>query len=104
MSEVWDITNIKHNWFPNDGSYPEIIRSIRSFVDDRTRTAPGRDVPSPDITDMKATFGLMRLEEGQSEPPSASGQSSAGFSVHNIAMGPRFGDGVFPEPQAYWKH
>jgi hypothetical protein len=101
MSELWDIPDIKHNWFPHGESYPKIIHSIRSFVDDRTRTSA--DILSPDITDMKAIFGSMRLEEAQSKP-SSSGQSSTDYFAHNVATGTGFDDRGFPESQAYWKH
>ncbi|KAH0544315.1 hypothetical protein FGG08_001578 [Glutinoglossum americanum] len=71
MSERWNIPSIKHSWSLIDESCPEIIHSIRSFVEDRARTAPARDVLSKDVADMKAVFGSMKLEEGHNESSSS---------------------------------
>ncbi|KAI9865191.1 MAG: hypothetical protein M1813_002511 [Trichoglossum hirsutum] len=100
ISEMWNIPDIKHDWLPDGEGHSEVIRSIRSSVDDRDRTMLAGGVPSQDIIDMKAIFGSMRLEEGQSEPSPASGQSSAGFS-DNAAAGRVFGDKDISKSQAY---
>ncbi|KAI9779235.1 MAG: hypothetical protein M1839_007487 [Geoglossum umbratile] len=102
MSELWGIPDIKNHWFPNNEGYSDIIRSIRSFADDRTSTA-SRGTPSPETTDMKAIFGSMRLG-GRSGPHSASEQPSPDFIVYGTLAEAGHGDGIPFGPPAYWKH
>ncbi len=40
MSTLWGIPEVKQWWLPHNEGYPPIIRSIRSFIDDRLITAP----------------------------------------------------------------
>ncbi|KAI9704758.1 MAG: hypothetical protein M1836_006538 [Candelina mexicana] len=61
MSTLWGIPEVKHWWLPNDEGYPPIIRSIRSFVDDRTMTP--RSQPGEDLRNMKAIFSEVKLED-----------------------------------------
>src|SRR5437762_1193531 len=103
MSELWNTSDLRQHWYPpSEGSNASIIRSMRSFVDERT--APARDIPSQDITDMKAIFGSMKLDEGQSESSSASGQSSTDFFAHNSAADSEFNDRIFSASPSYWEH
>jgi hypothetical protein len=54
-----------HWWLPNDEGYPPIIRSIRTFVEERTASA--RDVPTEDLRDMKAIFSSLKLDDSQTD-------------------------------------
>jgi hypothetical protein len=60
-----------HWWLPNDEKYLPIIRSIRSFVGERTSQA--RDVPAEDLRDMKAIFSSLKLDDVKSSTPPDSG-------------------------------
>ncbi|KAH0556203.1 hypothetical protein GP486_005867 [Trichoglossum hirsutum] len=102
ISEMWNIPDIKYDWLPNGGNNSDVIRSIRSSMNDQDRITSAGDVPSQDITDMKAIFGSMKLEEAQNELSPVSGQSSVGFS-DNVAAGPEFGDRDISESQAHWE-
>jgi hypothetical protein len=64
-----------HWWLPNNEKYPPIIRSIRSFVEERTSQA--RDVPQEDIRDMKAIFASLKLDDGKTSIPPDSGISKS---------------------------
>jgi hypothetical protein len=50
-----------HWWLPNDEGYTPIIRSIRSFVEERT--SPAIDLPGEDLRDMKQIFSSLNLDD-----------------------------------------
>ena len=69
MSALFRDPSCMHWWLPNNDKYPPIIRSIRSFVEERTSEA--RDVPEEDLRDIKAIFSSMKLDDGKTSiPPS----------------------------------
>jgi hypothetical protein len=65
-----------HWWLPNEEHYPQIVRSIRKFVEERS--SPANDVPTEDLRDMKAIFSTMKLDDA--EPKSGISLNSAGKS------------------------
>ena len=81
MAELWQIPSIQHWWLDNDEGYPPIIRSIRSFIEQRT-TAP-RDHSGEDVRDMKAIFSKMTLEES---PRSSQSPASGADGVSPPSM------------------
>jgi hypothetical protein len=67
MSALFRDPSCMHWWLPSNDKYPPIIRSIRSFVEERTSEA--RDVPEEDLRDMKAIFAFMKLDDGKMSIP-----------------------------------
>jgi hypothetical protein len=61
MSALWGLPEVKHWWLPNNEGYRPIIRSIRSFINDRTMTP--RDQSGEDLRSMKAIFSKMKLDD-----------------------------------------
>jgi hypothetical protein len=59
MAALWSLPEIHHWWLPNDEGCPQIVRSIRSFVDERATEPP--DSPSSDLKEMKGIFRAMKL-------------------------------------------
>ncbi|KAI9761104.1 MAG: Vacuolar-sorting protein SNF7 [Chaenotheca gracillima] len=68
MAALWAIPEIQHWWLPNDENYPPIIRSIRAFVEERTRK-PSNETAS-DLRDIKTIFGSMKISDDSPTPPS----------------------------------
>ena len=67
MAEFWEIPDIRQWWLPNNENYPRIIRSIRSFVDERTIKA--RDQSSEDVRSMKGLFLRLGIEDSTQSSP-----------------------------------
>jgi hypothetical protein len=61
-------------WLPNGENYPPTIRSIRSFVEERTSTP--RDEVTEDLRDMKVLFGSLNLEDDKSNKSTPSSDST----------------------------
>lgn len=68
MSDLFQDRSCMHWWLPNDEGYPQIIRSIRKFVEERT--SPVKDVSTEDLRDMKAIFSSMKLDDEKPSLPS----------------------------------
>lgn len=62
MAELWGLPEILHWWLPNDEGYPAIIRSIRSFIEDRTLKS-GEQAKTEDVRNMRAIFSKLSLDE-----------------------------------------
>ena len=58
MSEVWG-EDVSHWWLPNDEGYPDIIRSIRDFIEYRARMPA--DTWGEDVRDMNGIFRALKL-------------------------------------------
>jgi hypothetical protein len=89
MAEFWAMPDIDRWWLPGDESYLPIIKSIRSFIEERTmapRTQPGEDVRT-----IKALFSKLSMDDasptttspalsgsfGQASPPASGAASGA---------------------------
>ncbi|KAI9848873.1 MAG: hypothetical protein M1837_006389 [Sclerophora amabilis] len=66
MAALWGIPEVQHWWLPNNECYPPIIRSIRAFVEERTRQP--RDETSSDLKDIKTIFGSMKITDDSPLP------------------------------------
>lgn len=65
MSETWGI-DVTHWWLPNDEGYPEVVRSIREFIEYRARI-PADDM-SAHVRDMSGIFRNLELGSDTSTP------------------------------------
>ncbi|KAL9033734.1 MAG: hypothetical protein Q9214_007370, partial [Letrouitia sp. 1 TL-2023] len=63
MAELWGLPEILHWWLPDDEGYPAIIRSIRSFIEERTLKS-SEQAKTEDVRNMKAIFSKLTLDEG----------------------------------------
>lgn len=59
MSDVWGV-DVTHWWLPNDEGYPQVVRSIRDFIDYRARIPA--DEMSAHVRDMSGIFRSLDLE------------------------------------------
>lgn len=62
MANLWSIPEINVWWLPNDEGCPAVVRSIRSFMEDRLPQAASK-VRSDDQRNIKAIFSRMTLKE-----------------------------------------
>lgn len=61
MADLFRDRSCMHWWLPNNEHYPTIVRSIRRFVEERTK--PAKDVPTTDLAEMKAIFSSLNLDD-----------------------------------------
>ena len=61
MATLWSMPEVEHWWLPSDEGYPAVVRSIRSFVEERA--SQPHDSPSTDLKDIKGIFSAMKLDE-----------------------------------------
>lgn len=88
MAELWQIPEINHWWLPNDEGYPAIIRSIRSFIEERQAKVQPGDHLSEDLQSMKAIFSKLNIDDPASQRSSpTSGSASDPQSQSPIALG-----------------
>ena len=80
MAELWGIPDIRHWWLPNEEGYLPIIRSIRSFIEERT-LKPGNQPQTEDLRNMKAIFSKLSINDNEKPKPDGSG-SPGGESTH----------------------
>lgn len=59
MSETWGV-DVTTWWLPNDEGYPQVVRSIREFIEYRARV-PADDI-SAHVRDMSGIFRSLELE------------------------------------------
>lgn len=62
LAQLWALPEVCHWWLPDDESYPPIIRSIRAFMEDRSRHAHSQ-AKSEDVRTLKAIFSKMSINE-----------------------------------------
>ena len=60
MSDLWGV-DVTHWWLPNDEGFPDIIRSIRDFIEYRARLPA--DTWGADVRDMNGIFRALDLSE-----------------------------------------
>ncbi|MCJ1295367.1 hypothetical protein MMC34_006929 [Xylographa carneopallida] len=78
IAELWALPEIEHWWLPHEEGYPPIIKSIRAFIEERTR-AP-RDQGSEDVRNIKGMFAKLGLDD-TSPKDSPESSSSVGASL-----------------------
>jgi hypothetical protein len=113
MAELWSLPDIQQWWLPNYEGCPRIVRSIRSFVDERA-TLP-TDSTSSDLKEMRGIFRAMKLsDDDSSRSPSIAeqhphhqmslnGGSASGNSPAANALGAAHGPIVWPNsPEGGW--
>jgi hypothetical protein len=89
MAELWQIPEINHWWLPNDEGYPTIIRSIRSFIEERQAKVQPGDYVGEDLQSMKSIFSKLNIDDAASQRSSpTSGSASDPQSQSPIALGP----------------
>lgn len=77
MAEIWNIPELPHWWLPNDEGYPPIIRSIRTFVEERTLKPSNQ--ANEDVRNMRGIFSKMSIfDESPKDSPSTSPEGSSG--------------------------
>lgn len=77
VAEIWNIPELHHWWLPNDEGYPPIIRSIRTFVEERTLKPTNQ--ANEDVRNMKGIFSKMSIfDENPKKSPSNSPESCGG--------------------------
>lgn len=59
MAVLWGVPDIRHWWLPNDEGYSPIIRTIRSFTEDRTPQPAGQ--PTEAVRTMKGLFNNLNF-------------------------------------------
>ena len=71
MAELWGLPELLQWWLPNDEGYPPIVRSIRSFIEDRPHHLQPQ---GEDMRNMKAIFSKMSIHADAADAASATGQ------------------------------
>lgn len=66
MSDLWG-EDVTHWWLPNDEGYPDIIRTIRDFI--QYRAGEPTDAAGADVRDMSGIFREMNVREGEQPIP-----------------------------------
>ncbi len=86
LSELWNIPELHHWWLDDDQGYPPIIRSIRSFIEDRTMTP--KDQPGEDLRDIKNILQKVNLDDSPHHSPESVASSMeraySQTSVHSV--------------------
>lgn len=82
-----------HWWLPNEEGYPQVVKEIRSWVEERT-THP-RDNFRGDLRDMKTLFWKMSVDDGSS--PGSSGMNPELSSPQGQSPGTSFGVSNLPQ-------
>ena len=81
MVELWGIPDVAKWWLPNGEGLPDIIRSIRAFIEDRTvevKTETGEDLRS-----LKAIFSKLNVDDSPKESPESSGSATSEGPAYN---------------------
>ena len=79
IAELWNLPELEHWWLPNEEGYPPIIKSIRAFIEERTR-AP-RDQGTEDVRNIKGMFAKLGIDESPKDSPESSSSMGAGPPV-----------------------
>lgn len=78
MSDVWN-EDVTRWWLPNEEGYPPILRSIREFIDYRTRVP--QDTASEDLRDMKGLFSAMSMEDSDTKDKESKSSGTTGSDL-----------------------
>ena len=74
MTETWGV-DVTHWWLPNDEGYPQVVRSIRDFIEYRARV-PADDI-SAHVRDMTGIFRSLDMD-GSSQSGTATPTEEVG--------------------------
>lgn len=75
-------------WLPNSENYTPIVRAIRAFVESRTTQAVDVPQATEDLSNMKAIFSNMKLDDSGSGVNSLpSPADSSGREAEDVKMG-----------------
>ncbi|MCJ1387347.1 hypothetical protein MMC18_000190 [Xylographa bjoerkii] len=88
IAELWNLPEIEHWWLPNEEGYPPIIKSIRAFIEERTR-AP-RDQGSEDVRNMKGMLAKLGIDESPKDSPESSSSVAASIPASTYEPMPSF--------------
>ena len=83
LSELWNIPELHYWWLPDDQGYPPIIRSIRSFIEDRTMTP--KDQPGEDLRDIKNILQKVNLDDSPIHSPASVASVETAYSRRSIS-------------------
>lgn len=61
MASLWRVPEVHHWWLPNEEGYPPIVRSIRSFIEDRSQE-PSNQPMTEDLRTMKGLFDKLNID------------------------------------------
>ncbi|KAL8707891.1 MAG: hypothetical protein Q9220_007175 [cf. Caloplaca sp. 1 TL-2023] len=80
MADTWGIPEIRQWWLPNDEGYPPIVRSIRSFIEERTSkpSSAGDQDEQESIREMKGLFDKLNVGDGSSKNNDINAKASHG--------------------------
>ena len=102
MAEVWGIPEVNEWWVPDEGTCPPVVRSVRSFMENRLPQAEGES-RSEDQRNIKGIFSQLSFHESPQaglkqasssetpsffEPMSLSGEDQASQSLAGNAADP----------------
>lgn len=104
MAELWGIPEVNKWWVPDEGTCPPVVRSVRSFMENRLPQAEGES-RSEDQRNIKGIFSQLSFHEGPKaglkqasssetpsfhEPTTASAEDQASQSLAGHAADPNF--------------
>ncbi|KAI4259304.1 MAG: hypothetical protein LQ352_000844 [Teloschistes flavicans] len=61
MANLWGIPEVHHWWLPNEEGYPPIVRSIRSFIEDRSQKSSDQPM-TENVRTMKGLFDKLNID------------------------------------------
>ncbi|KAL8692803.1 MAG: hypothetical protein Q9218_002245 [Villophora microphyllina] len=61
MANLWGVPEVHHWWLPNEEGYPPIVRSIRSFIEDRSQKSSNQPM-TEDLRTMKGLFDKLNID------------------------------------------
>lgn len=76
MAELWGIPEVNEWWLPDYGACPPVVRSVRSFMENRLPQAEGES-RSEDQRNIKGIFSQLSLHES----PKAGLKQTGGFGT-----------------------
>lgn len=76
MAELWGIPEVNEWWLPDEGICPPVVRSVRSFMENRLPQAEGQS-RSEDQRNIKGIFSQLSLHES----PKAGLKKAGGFGT-----------------------
>lgn len=81
MAELWGIPEVNEWWLPDEGTCPPVVRSVRSFMENRLPQAEGES-RSEDQRNIKGIFSQLSLHESRLSSPSI---ESTNLSAEDLA-------------------
>ncbi|KAI4202992.1 MAG: hypothetical protein LQ350_002209 [Teloschistes chrysophthalmus] len=61
MANLWGVPGVHHWWLPNEEGYPPIVRSIRSFIQDRSQKSSDQPL-TENVRTMKGLFDKLNID------------------------------------------